>query len=105
MSPSRWEELVAKYGHLPDLAEVDLKPRKIFTCKLECNDQTRVIEVNVELSVLQFKKRLAQIVGEPDTKFKLFRQAPDGRVPEHLAWPKRLLLSYDISDEDVFSIY
>ncbi|XP_011669985.1 tubulin-specific chaperone cofactor E-like protein isoform X2 [Strongylocentrotus purpuratus] len=105
--PARYDELIAKHGHIQELAKVDLTPRTTFNCKITYDDSSYDIIVNVKDNVRQLNKQIRAIVGLPTNKFRTYFSSTD---PTHLnnnewlRYPNRFLHNYKIGDGDIFDI-
>ncbi|KAK6173526.1 hypothetical protein SNE40_016958 [Patella caerulea] len=103
--PDRYYELEAVYGKLDPLVDLDLKPKTHFAVKVKFDDKEKLVKVDINQTVGQFKKTLQDFVGVPPARFRLFfleKDSPYGA--DEMKYPTRKLFMYNISNSDEFQI-
>lgn len=100
--PQRYGELVAKYGELAPLAEVDLRPR-CPTVEVLWGERVETLGLGLEQTVGDLKKQLRsllQLQGQGLRLFHIDRDMCHVLGPEEMRCPTRALHSYGIRDGD-----
>uniref|UniRef100_A0A8D0H661 Tubulin-specific chaperone cofactor E-like protein n=1 Tax=Sphenodon punctatus TaxID=8508 RepID=A0A8D0H661_SPHPU len=104
--PSRYHELITKYGKLEPLAVVDLRPRSSAKVEIHFKDKVEEISIRLDQTVAELKKQLKTLVQLPTSNMLLYyldHEAPFG--PEELKYNSRALHSYGIQDGDKIYIH
>lgn len=99
--PSRYHELITKYGKLEPLAEVDLRPQSSAKVEVHFNDQVEEMSIRLDQTVAELKKQLKTLVQLPTSNMLLYyldHEAPFG--PEEMKYSSRALHSFGIRDGD-----
>lgn len=99
---SRYHVLVSKYGRLAPLAQVDLRPRSTLV-KVRCGERVEAVSLRLQLSVLELKKQLSELLQLPHTGTRLFyvdQEMCSVLGPQELRCGSRALHSYGIRDGD-----
>lgn len=99
----RFHNLVACYGRLAPLADVDLRPLSCAQVELHFGDNTKQLELRLEQTVADLKKQLRPIVQLPVNKMRVYyidRQLGYALAPQELKYGARALHSYSIRDGD-----
>lgn len=99
---SRYHVLVSKYGHLAPLAQVDLRPRSTLV-KVRCGERMEAVSLRLQLSVLELKKQLSDLLQLPHNGTRLFyvdQEMCSVLGPQELRCGSRALHSYGIRDGD-----
>lgn len=100
--PQRYHVLVAKYGQLAPLAEVDLRPRST-TVDVRWGERVEAVSLRLEQTVGDLKKQLRALLQLPANGMRLFyinREMCSMVGPEELRCGARALHSYSIRDGD-----
>ena len=100
-NPSRYHELITKYGKLEPLAEVDLRPQSSAKVEVHYNDQGEERSIRLDQTVAELKKQLKALVQLPTSNMLLYyfdHEAPFG--PEEMKYSSRALHSFGIRDGD-----
>lgn len=98
----RYHVLVAKYGQLAPLAEVDLRPRST-TVDVRWGERVEAVSLRLEQTVGDLKKQLRALLQLPANGMRLFyinREMCSMVGPEELKCGARALHSYSIRDGD-----
>ncbi|XP_072166302.1 tubulin-specific chaperone cofactor E-like protein [Diadema setosum] len=105
-NPQRYEELLSKHGTPQVLANVDLRPKVKFNCKILHDEKTLDYVVDTRQNVSQLKKEIAAIVELPLAKFRLFHLAnePELTLNSELRFPNRKIYSYRVDEGDIFEV-
>lgn len=101
--PQRYQTLVARYGRLAPLAEVDLRPLCSVQVDLRCGDHTDPLELRLDQTVAELKKQLKAVVQLLPNKMRVYyidRQLGYALEPQELKYGGRALHSYSIRDGD-----
>ncbi|XP_007257012.3 tubulin-specific chaperone cofactor E-like protein [Astyanax mexicanus] len=101
--PQRFHNLVARYGRLEPLAEVDLRPLSSAQVELRFADHSEQLELRLDQTVADFKKQLRPLVQLPANKMRVYyidRQLGYALAPQELRYGARALHSYSIRDGD-----
>ncbi|KAM3830489.1 tubulin-specific chaperone cofactor E-like protein [Vipera latastei] len=100
-APSRYHELVTKYGKLEKLAVVDLKPQSRVKVEVHFKNQVREMNIRLDQTVAEFKKELKTVVQLPISSMLVtYFDNEDPFGPEELKYNSRALHSYGIRDGD-----
>ncbi|KAK7099859.1 uncharacterized protein [Littorina saxatilis] len=100
--PERYFELEKVYGKLDPLANVSLSK---YNVDVVMGERREHLEINVEQTVRDLKKSLADFAGLPTAKFVVYyRDVKADREPVKLKFPDKTLVSLRLSDEDEFII-
>ncbi|XP_022086058.1 tubulin-specific chaperone cofactor E-like protein isoform X2 [Acanthaster planci] len=105
--PARYHELVATYGNLNPLADVDLRPKTHVHCLVRFEDKCQEWDIPVKQTCGQLKQSLQEFAGLPTSKFRVWylnRAYTEGCGPTLLQYPGRLLYALRIQDGDEFII-
>lgn len=100
--PHRYGVLVAKYGELAPLAEVDLRPR-CTTVEVLWGERVETLGLGLEQTVGDLKKQLRVLLQLPPQGLRLFyinRDMCSVLGPEEMRCGGRALHSYSIRDGD-----
>ncbi|CAN9501281.1 unnamed protein product [Ophioblennius macclurei] len=100
--PERYHILVAKYGHLEPLAEVDLSPR-CATVNVRFGEREEALSLRLEQTVGDLKKQIRTLLQLPTNGVRLFyidREMCSVLGPEELKCGTRALHSYSMRDGD-----
>lgn len=101
--PQRYHTLVARYGRLAPLAEVDLRPLCHVQVEVHFGDQTEPLALRLDQTVGDLKKRLRAVVQLPPNKIRVYyidRQLGYALEPQEMKYGARALHSYSIRDGD-----
>lgn len=101
--PQRFHTLVARYGRLAPLAEVDLRPLSCVHVKLRFAEHTEQLELRLDQTVADLKKHLRPLLQLPAIKMRVYyidRQLGYALAPQELKYGIRALHSYSIRDGD-----
>ncbi|KAK3509491.1 hypothetical protein QTP70_035135 [Hemibagrus guttatus] len=101
--PQRFHNLVARYGRLAPLADVDLRPLCCAQVDLHFGDNTKQLELRLDQTVADLKKQLRPVVQLPANKMRVYyidRQLGYALAPQELKYGARALHSYSIRDGD-----
>ncbi|XP_016397514.1 tubulin-specific chaperone cofactor E-like protein isoform X2 [Sinocyclocheilus rhinocerous] len=101
--PQRYHTLVARYGRLAPLAEVDLRPLCHVQVEVRFGDQTEPLELRLDQTVADLKKHLRAMVQLPPKKIRVYyidRQLGYPLEPQEMKYGARALHSYSIRDGD-----
>ncbi|XP_050965728.1 tubulin-specific chaperone cofactor E-like protein [Labeo rohita] len=101
--PQRYHTLVARYGRLAPLAEVDLRPPSHVQVELRFGDQTETLDLRLDQTVADLKKQLRAMVQLPPNKIRVYyidRQLGYALEPQEMKYGARALHSYSIRDGD-----
>uniref|UniRef100_A0A8C1SLK3 Tubulin folding cofactor E-like b n=1 Tax=Cyprinus carpio TaxID=7962 RepID=A0A8C1SLK3_CYPCA len=101
--PQRYHTLVARYGRLAPLAEVDLRPLFHVQVEVRFGDQTEPLELRLDQTVADLKKQLRAMVQLPPNKIRVYyidRQLGYALEPQEMKYGARALHSYSIRDGD-----
>ncbi|XP_026108169.1 tubulin-specific chaperone cofactor E-like protein [Carassius auratus] len=101
--PQRYHTLVARYGRLAPLAEVDLRPLCHVQVEVRFEDQTEPLELRLDQTVADLKKHLRAVVQLPPKKIRVYyidRQLGYALEPQEMKYGARALHSYSIRDGD-----
>ncbi|XP_059403413.1 tubulin-specific chaperone cofactor E-like protein [Carassius carassius] len=101
--PQRYHTLVARYGRLAPLAEVDLRPLCHVQVEVRFGDQTEPLELRLDQTVADLKKHLRAVVQLPPKKIRVYyidRQLGYALEPQEMKYGARALHSYSIRDGD-----
>ncbi|XP_033641163.1 tubulin-specific chaperone cofactor E-like protein [Asterias rubens] len=105
VKPQRYHDLVAVYGTLSALAEVDLRPKTKVTCNVSFEDKVQKFEINLKQTCSQFKQSLQDFVGLPSSKFNVFLSDPEVCYgPDRMQFPSKMLYTYKIRDDHEFIV-
>lgn len=99
----RFHNLVARYGRLEPLADVDLRPLSCVQVELHFEDNTEQLELRLKQTVADLKKQLRPVVQLPVNKMRVYyidRQLGYALAPQELKYGARALHSYSIRDGD-----
>lgn len=99
----RYQTLLARYGRLAPLAEVDLRPLSSVQVDLRCGDHTDPLDLRLDQTVADLKKQLKAVVQLPPNKMRVYyidRQLGYALEPQELKYGGRALHSYSIRDGD-----
>lgn len=99
----RYHTLVARYGRLAPLAEVDLRPLCHVQVEVRFGDQTEPLELRLDQTVADLKKQLRAMVQLPPNKIRVYyidRQLGYALEPQEMKYGARALHSYSIRDGD-----
>ncbi|XP_027021392.2 tubulin-specific chaperone cofactor E-like protein [Tachysurus fulvidraco] len=99
----RFHNLVANYGRLAPLAEVDLRPLSCAQVELHFGDNTKQLELRLDQTVADLKKQLKPVVQLPVKMMRVYyidRQLGYALAPQELKYGARALHSYSIRDGD-----
>lgn len=100
--PQRYHSLVAKYGRLAPLVEVDLRPRSA-TVELRWEERVETLSLRLDQTVGELKKEIKALVQLPVNGMRLFyinRELLSAYGPEEMKYGARALHSYSIQDGD-----
>ncbi|XP_063059558.1 tubulin-specific chaperone cofactor E-like protein [Engraulis encrasicolus] len=98
--PKRYQTLVAQYGQLEPLADVDLRPESTVLVDVRCDEQVvERLNVQLEQSVADLKRVLRHIAKLPGNKMRVYHVAA-GMGPQELKHGGRALHSYQMRDGD-----
>ncbi|XP_062341284.1 tubulin-specific chaperone cofactor E-like protein isoform X2 [Osmerus eperlanus] len=100
--PQRYHSLVAKYGRLAPLVEVDLSPR-CAQVEVRWGEQVEQLSLRMEQTVADLKKELRALVQLPANGMRLFyisRELLGSFGPEEMKYGSRALHSYSMQDGD-----
>ncbi|XP_051525150.1 tubulin-specific chaperone cofactor E-like protein [Myxocyprinus asiaticus] len=101
--PQRYHNLVARYGRLAPLAEVDLRPLCSAQVEVRFGDQTEPLELRLDQTVADLKKQLRAVIQLPPNKMRVYyidRQLGYALEPQEMKYGARALHSYSIRDGD-----
>uniref|UniRef100_A0AAR2IMS2 Ubiquitin-like domain-containing protein n=2 Tax=Pygocentrus nattereri TaxID=42514 RepID=A0AAR2IMS2_PYGNA len=101
--PQRFHTLVARYGHLAPLADVDLRPLSSAQVELRFGDHSEQLELRLDQTVADLKKQLRPVVQLPVNKMRVYfidQQLGYALAPQELKYGGRALHSYSIRDGD-----
>lgn len=101
--PQRYHTLVARYGRLAPLADVDLRPLCHVQVEVRFGDQTEPLELRLDQTVADLKKQLRAMVQLPPNKIRVYyidRQLGYALEPQEMKYGARALHSYSIRDGD-----
>ncbi|XP_051552636.1 tubulin-specific chaperone cofactor E-like protein [Myxocyprinus asiaticus] len=101
--PQRYHTLVARYGRLAPLAEVDLRPLCHAQVEVRFGDQTEPLELRLDQTVADLKKQLRAMIQLPPNKIRVYyidRQLGYALEPQEMKSGVRALHSYSIRDGD-----
>lgn len=101
--PQRYHTLVARYGRLAPLAEVDLRPLSHVQVQVRFGDQAEALELRLDQTVADLKKQLKTVVQLPPNKIRVYyidRQLGYALEPQEMKYGARALHSYSIRDGD-----
>lgn len=101
--PPRFHSLVARYGRLEPLADVDLRPLSSAQVELRFGDHSEQLDLRLDQTVADFKKQLRPLVQLPANKMRVYyidRQLGYALAPQELRYGARALHSYSIRDGD-----
>jgi len=112
--PSRYYELFNKYGAIPALAKVCLKPDVTAKVKViyiknqndkenDNGEQSKVIKINLKQSVKELKVQLSTLFNLPVARIRLFycdMEVYDVSGPEEMKFGAKKLYTYKIRDGD-----
>ncbi|XP_034440453.1 tubulin-specific chaperone cofactor E-like protein [Hippoglossus hippoglossus] len=99
--PDRYHSLVAKYGKLEPLAEIDLRPRCCAQVEVHCEEKVQQLTIRLDQTVAVLKKQLTTVVQLSTNSMRLYyidRTSVFG--PEEMKFNTRALHSYSIQDGD-----
>ncbi|GAA6103345.1 tubulin-specific chaperone cofactor E-like protein [Tachysurus ichikawai] len=99
----RFHNLVANYGRLAPLADVDLRPLSCAQVELHFGDNTEQLELRLDQTVADLKKQLKPVVQLPVKMMRVYyidRQLGYALAPQELKYGARALHSYSIRDGD-----
>ncbi|TSK82122.1 Tubulin-specific chaperone cofactor E-like protein [Bagarius yarrelli] len=100
---AQFHNLVAHYGRLAPLADVDLRPLSCAQVELHFGDNTKQLELRLDQTVADLKKQLRPVVQLPVNKMRVYyidRQMGYALAPQELKYGARALHSYSIRDGD-----
>lgn len=97
--PKRYHSLVAQYGRLEPLAEVDLRPQSSVLVDIRYGEHAERLSLKLEQTVADLKKALKPLVQLPCNKMRVFHVAP-ALGPQELKYGGRALHSYKMRDGD-----
>ncbi|KAL7838325.1 hypothetical protein AOLI_G00267290 [Acnodon oligacanthus] len=101
--PQRFHALVARYGRLAPLADVDLRPLSSAQVELHFGDHSEQLALRLDQTVADLKKQLRPVVQLPANKMRVYyidRQLGYALAPQELKYGSRALHSYSIRDGD-----
>ncbi|XP_058269794.1 tubulin folding cofactor E-like a [Hemibagrus wyckioides] len=101
--PHRYHYLVAKYGKLAPLAEIDLRPRCHAKVEVHCEDRVEQVSIRLDQTVAELKKQLKTVVRLSASNMRLYYIDKDMHSafgPEEMKYNTRALHSYSIRDGD-----
>lgn len=101
--PQRYQTLVARYGRLAPLAEVDLRPPCHVQVDLRFGDHAEPLELRLDQTVADLKKQLKSVLQLPPNKMRMYyigRHLGCALDPQELKYGGRALHSYSIRDGD-----
>ncbi|XP_066516118.1 tubulin-specific chaperone cofactor E-like protein [Hoplias malabaricus] len=101
--PQRFHTLVARYGRLEPLADVDLRPLSSAQVELRFGDHSDQLELRLDQTVAELKKQLRPVVQLAANKMRVYyidRQLGYALAPQELKYGGRALHSYSIRDGD-----
>lgn len=99
----RYHYLVAKYGKLAPLAEIDLRPRCHAKVEVHCEDRVEQVSIRLDQTVAELKKQLKTVVRLSASNMRLYYIDKDMHSafgPEEMKYNTRALHSYSIRDGD-----
>uniref|UniRef100_A0A1I7ZJV3 Ubiquitin-like domain-containing protein n=1 Tax=Steinernema glaseri TaxID=37863 RepID=A0A1I7ZJV3_9BILA len=105
--PSVYDSLVAIHGHVEQLAQVDLTPKKYAVVEFTCEETglKKTLQVKLAMMVQSLKTKAEQLTGIPANSMRVFyiaRNFLNGEIPTLLNLPQQTLRSLHVSDGDRF---
>ncbi|KAK0396825.1 hypothetical protein QR680_001874 [Steinernema hermaphroditum] len=105
--PAIYDTLVGIHGHVEQLAEVDLTPKKHALVELTCEETglKKSLQVKLTLTMQSLKTKAEQLTGISSNSMRVFyiaRNFLNGDMPILLNHPQKTLQSLHVSDGDRF---
>ncbi|KAI8501421.1 tubulin-specific chaperone cofactor E-like protein [Branchiostoma floridae x Branchiostoma belcheri] len=109
--PERYHTLVGIHGVLEPLVEIDLSPQTTAHVKVTFEEHVKVMDLNVEQTLKEFKRSLKDWTGLPPSKLRVIHVDTeinyDGHICHHeeLRYADKNLYAYNIKDGDEILIW
>lgn len=97
--PERYYALVAQYGRLEPLADVDLRPQSSVVVEIRYMEHAEQLSLPLAQTVAELKKTLRGLIQLPCNKMRVYHVTP-ALGPQELKYGGRALHSYKVHDGD-----
>uniref|UniRef100_UPI00358EC987 tubulin-specific chaperone cofactor E-like protein isoform X2 n=1 Tax=Myxine glutinosa TaxID=7769 RepID=UPI00358EC987 len=101
--PPRYFELLAHYGQLQQLADIDLRPQEHAEVSVRCDDKVSSCFVRLNQTVTELRRELRTVCTLPPGALRLFHVVREDNMiwhPEEMRVGTRQLHSFGIRDGD-----
>ena len=93
----RYNNLLAQYGRLEPLADVDLRPQSSILMDVRCGERVERLSLRLDQTVAELKRTLRPVVQLPCSKMRVYHVAPALGTQE-LKYGGRALHSYQMRE-------
>uniref|UniRef100_A0A8C4N7B9 Ubiquitin-like domain-containing protein n=1 Tax=Eptatretus burgeri TaxID=7764 RepID=A0A8C4N7B9_EPTBU len=103
LQPPRYSELLAHYGQLQQLADIDLRPQEHAQVSVRCDDKVSSCFIRLDQTVTELRRELRTVCTLPPGALRLFHVVHKETAvwcPEEMRMGTRQLHSFGIRDGD-----
>ncbi|TMS36446.1 hypothetical protein L596_003605 [Steinernema carpocapsae] len=108
VKPDVYNTLVDVHGHVEQLAEIDMTPKKYASVEFSCEETglKKCMQVKLAITVQSLKTKAEQLTGISANAMRVFYfdKGLDGHNPNLLSLPQQTLAALHINDGDRFEI-